>query len=337
MHPVSRKLLRWYQKNKRDLPWRKTRDPYKIWVAEAMLQQTRVDQVIPYYARFLARFPNAHTLVGAKEDDVLKAWEGLGYYSRARNLHAASKHLAGQEFPVSAVEWQKLPGVGPYMGNAIAAIAFNQNEIAMDANVFRVGARLFGIATDRDKVGERLHGILPSGKAGDFNQALMDLGAGTCLPRMPACPSCPLNKHCHAAKLPNPASLPRKKSRKQKPHQTVALGVIWNKDKVFIAKRPNTGLLAALWEFPGGKLENGESLKAACKREIREETGLRVVVGKKLATVKHEYTHLKVTLHVFQCKGNGTPHMQRKWKWVRPSQLKKFPMPRSNHKFMGLL
>lgn len=344
MKPVTKKLLDWYSGNKRNLPWRRTSDPYRIWLSEAMLQQTRVEQATPYYERFLRVFPDVYSLAEADEEHVLKLWEGLGYYSRARNLHQASRKIVqlGQ-FPATAAELRELPGIGPYMGNAIAAIAFGEDAIALDGNLLRVGSRLWAIKRRIDlpetkmDIEKKLYALLPRGKAGDFNQALMDLGATICTPKAPQCPECPLNTHCRARRTAHPESFPYKKAKPKRPHWNVAVAVIERGGKVLIAKRPNSGLLAGLWEFPGGKQEKGETIARACEREIQEEMGMRISVGKNIARIKHEYTHFKVTLHVFRCTTKGAPKTKQAWKWVTRKQLKRFPMPGSNHKFMRLV
>lgn len=346
---VSPLLLKWFGKNARDLPWRRTKDPYAIWIAETMLQQTQVDTVEPYYHRFLKRFPSVQRLARARLDTVLRLWEGLGYYSRARNLHLAAKILIRNHngnIPRTKQALLSLPGVGPYTAGAIASIAFNQNEPLVDGNVIRVLCRLFRIRENpkSGKVQKRLwqtaKDLLPSGQAGTFNQALMELGATVCRPRKPICEVCPLRKICSAKKHNEQEQLPFRASRKPLPRQQVVVAVVYKNGRILIDKRKPDGLLGGLWEFPGGKIENEESLKAALKREIREELGITVRIKRPLITVQHAYSHFSVTLHTFECTfASGTPKCRTcvDYKWVYPKQLKNFAFPAANKKIIAVL
>jgi A/G-specific adenine glycosylase len=342
-------LLRWFRKNARDLPWRKTKDPYAIWVSEIMLQQTQVDTVEPYYHRFMKRFPTVRRLARTRTDTVLKLWEGLGYYSRARNLHLAAKTIVrdhGGNVPDSKDALLCLPGVGPYTAGAIASIAFNKDEPLVDGNVIRVLCRVFRIREDPKSgaVQKRLwhlaQELLPSGRAGLFNQALMELGATVCLPRRPNCDACPLRKICLAREHAEQESLPYRTSRSPLPHQEVVVAVIYKNDRILIDKRKPTGLLGGLWEFPGGKIENGETLSRALKREVREELGISIRIKRPLVTVQHAYSHFTVTLHAFECTHvSGTPKCRScvDCRWVYPKQLKNFAFPAANKKIIAAL
>jgi A/G-specific adenine glycosylase len=342
-------LLRWFRKNARDLPWRKTKDPYAIWVSEIMLQQTQVDTVEPYYHRFMKRFPTVRRLARTRTDTVLKLWEGLGYYSRARNLHLAAKTIVrdhGGNVPDSKDALLCLPGVGPYTAGAIASIAFNKDEPLVDGNVIRVLCRVFRIREDPKSgaVQKRLwhlaQELLPSGRAGLFNQALMELGATVCLPRRPNCDACPLRKICLAREHAEQESLPYRTSRSPLPHQEVVVAVIYRNGRILIDKRKPTGLLGGLWEFPGGKIENGETLSRALKREVREELGISIRIKRPLVTVQHAYSHFTVTLHAFECThASGTPKCRScvDCKWVYPKQLKNFAFPAANKKIIAAL
>ena len=342
-------LLAWFDKNARDLPWRRTRDPYAIWVAEIMLQQTQSDTVKPYYQKFLKRFPTVRRLAKARLDDVLKVWEGLGYYSRARNLHLAAGRIVrdfGGRVPQVRDDLLKLPGVGRYTAGAIASIAFNQDEPVVDGNVTRVLCRLFRIRQDPRSSGtqKRLwrlaEELLPSGKARLFNQAMMELGATVCLPRNPRCDECPLGRMCGAKAHGEQEKLPRRVRKKPLPRHTVVVAVIYKNGKILIDKRKPGGLLGGLWELPGGKVAKGESLKAALLREVREELGVRVRVVRPLVTVQHSYSHFSVTLHAFVCDyESGRPRCVGcvDYKWVLPKQLDKYAFPAANTKIFAAL
>ena len=342
-------LLRWFERNARDLPWRRTKDPYAIWVAEIMLQQTQSDIVRPYYRRFLTRFPTVRHLARARLDTVLKLWEGLGYYSRARNLHLAAKRivrdLAGR-LPQTKQDLLTLPGVGLYTGGAIASIAFNRDEPVVDGNVTRVLCRLFRIRQDPRSGKVRRHlwslaeALLPSGRAGTFNQAMMELGATVCLPRGPRCQVCPIGRLCSAREHAEQKKLPVRARKKPLPRHEVVIGVIHRNGRILIDKRKPNGLLGGLWEFPGGKVRKGESLKTALTREVREELGITVRILRPLATVQHSYSHFSVTLHAFECAHkSGTPTCRTcaDCRWVHPKQLKSFAFPAANKKIMAAL
>ncbi|MGE5264544.1 MAG: A/G-specific adenine glycosylase [Acidobacteriota bacterium] len=339
----SGRLLRWYATHKRDLPWRHdAHDPYRVWISETLLQQTQVTTVIPYYERFLARFPTVQALAAAPLDAVLKTWEGAGYYARARNLHRAALEIVtrfGGRLPDTVHELESLPGIGRYTAGAVASIAFNRDAPLLDGNVLRVLCRYFNISGDPKspatvnllwQVAARL---VPPGHAGDYNQALMDLGATVCTPRHPACPVCPLKRGCAARRLGIQEQLPARRKRRVLPHHQVAVGVIWKGSKILIAQRFARDLLGGLWEFPGGHLEPGESLKQCARREIYEELRIEVRVGKEFAVVEHAYSHFRITLHAFQCRYlRGRP--QRigcsAYKWVTLRALSKYAFPAAN-------
>lgn len=313
LSPIIRPLLAWWDEERADLPWRRRDDPYAIWVAEVMLQQTQVATVIPYYQRWMERFSTVEALAAASLDDVLKMWEGLGYYGRARRLHAAARTVVEEHdgrLPESAEALQQLPGIGPYTAGAIASIAFDRPAPVLDGNVIRVLSRLLDLEEDvtaretKKRLWQVADGLVPAERPGDFNQALMELGQRICLPAEPRCHRCPLAVHCLARRRGTQLERPVRPPRKRTPHHDVAAGVIWRDDGRFlITRRPLDGLLGGLWEFPGGKREPGdESLAHTLKREIREELGLEIAVGPPLARIKHAYTHFRITLHALHAR-----------------------------------
>lgn len=342
-------MLAWYRREARDLPWRADPDPYSVWLAEIIFQQTRIDQGLPYYLRFKKNFPTVQALAKADVDRVLKLWEGLGYYARARNLHKAARDVVERfdgRLPDTVRELQSIPGIGPYTAGAIASIAFNRPEPVVDGNVKRVLARLtnFDRSIDEKDSADFLWDaarILIQGKApGDFNQALMDLGARTCTPKNPQCAACPLDRACLARRAGTQSNVPFRTPKKAVPHHEVVVAAISRRGRYLIGKRPANGLLGGLWEFPGGKVKPGEDHATALRREIDEEIGLKVNVGGLVASVDHVYSHLKVTLNVYRCEaptGTPKPKVHTGLKWVYKSQFADYAFPKANHKFLELL
>ncbi len=315
-----------------------------------MLQQTQVETVKPYYERFLRRFPTVQRLARARLDTVLKLWEGLGYYSRARNLHSAAREVAGRydgRLPHTKDELLALPGIGVYTAGAIASIAFGRREAVVDGNVTRVLCRVYRIRTDpkhkatEEEIWQIAQDLLPTKRVGDFNQALMELGSEVCLPRTPRCTECPLGRVCQARLAGQESTLPVRRPRKAIPSYTIAVGVIYDEHgRILIDKRKPQGLLGGLWEFPGGKKEPGETLEAALRREVREELGIRIRVLQPLAVVDHAYSHFRVRLHAFECRHvAGVPRCIActEVKWVSPATLKRYAFPAANTKIIGVL
>jgi A/G-specific adenine glycosylase len=346
----AQRLLNWFAKEARDLPWRRNRNPYRVWLAEAMLQQTQVDTVAPYYERFLARFPTIAALAEASLEEVLKLWEGLGYYARARNLHAAAQQVVaehGGQVPDTFEALLALPGVGRYTAGAVASIAFGQDVHAVDGNVRRVLARVFAIRKDvsRSAAQQELETLaaelLPPGQAGAFNEALMELGATVCTPRAPKCSRCSLRELCQAHATGEQDSLPVKRPRKQTPHYDVAAAVtIGDHGRVLVAQRNADDMLGGLWEFPGGKCEDGETLPECLAREMREELGVEVEVGERLTVIKHAYTHFRITLHAFRCRVvSGKPRCLdcAAFRWAPPTELDALPMSVADRKIAHIL
>ncbi len=352
---IRRALLAWYRRHQRDLPWRRTQDPYAIWVCEVMLQQTQVKTAAPFYGRFLERFPTVEALACAPQDDVLKAWEGLGYYARARNLHRAAQLIAseyGGRLPNTFDELARLPGIGRYTAGAIASMAFGRDEPVVDANVTRVLSRLFAVRSDprtastRHRLWETARLLLPAGKAGRFNQALMDLGAMVCTARVPQCPSCPLCDLCVAKHEGLETVLPKRAPRKSIPHVEVAAGLVWDRERsdpgarLLITKRRPQDMLGGLWEFPGGRRERGETLRACLARELKEELDIEVEVGEPFLTTKHAYSHFRITLSTFHSRlTGGKPHAVacEEWRWVDPCDLGQYAFPRADRRIIERL
>lgn len=324
-------LLAWFDAVSVVLPWRGVRDPYHVWVSEIMLQQTQVETVKSYYTRFTAAFPTVEALAAAPLEDVLKLWEGLGYYTRARNLHRAAQIAAREGFPRNAEGLLALPGIGRYTAGAIASLVYGERAAALDGNVIRVYSRVLDSAEDVTKpavqsaLWEVAAAWLPADRPGDYNVALMDLGRLICRPRNPLCGECPIRAHCRAYAHGTQAQRPVKTRKAETPHYEVAAGIIWNeRGELLIAQRPLDGLLGGLWEFPGGKREPDETLEACLARELREELAIEVEVGALFTKVNHGFTHFKITLFAFECRYvSGEPQRigVRDFAWVTPDQL----------------
>ncbi len=336
-HPLAEALLEWYAREGRDLPWRRTRDPYAILVAEVMSQQTRLETVVPYYRRWMARFPTLEALAAAEEEQVLRLWEGLGYYRRARYLHQTARQVVagGGELPQSEADLRRLPGVGAYTAAAMAAFAFNADTLALDGNLQRVLSRLIDLEVDpRSPEGERRlreagEALLPPGRASAFNQALMDLGALVCMPARPNCGACPVRAFCLAFARGTQAQRPVRPASRPLPERRRVSAVIWRRGRVLIGRRPPDKLLGGLWEFPGGKVDEGEALEAALRRELREELGLEVDLEGEVGVFRHAYTHYRLVAHVYRARlrnGRPQPHAHTALRWARPDELGEFPM-----------
>ena len=341
-------MLAWYREHQRVLPWRSAPTPYRVLVSEVMLQQTQVATVIPYFDRFLRTFPDFSSLAAADIAAVLKLWEGLGYYSRARRLQACAQHVMenGGALSDDPTELARLPGIGPYTAAAIASIAFGRPYPAVDGNVLRVQARLLVDDADvssspaRRRVYERLLAVI--GQVPDpsaFNQAQMEIGAMVCLPRQPLCGDCPLRVFCRAFALGEPTAYPRRPERRAAPHVQVAVGLIFHQGRLLILRRSENQMLGGLWEFPGGKLEPGETPAEAVEREVREETGLRVGVGPLVGVIRHAYSHFRITMHAYRChlaeSGEPLVATDRPHAWAFAEDLPRYAFPKANHKIFA--
>jgi A/G-specific adenine glycosylase len=328
----SSRILAWYDKHARVLPWRGHPDAYAVWVSEIMLQQTRVETVIPYFERWMGQFPSLSALAAAPEQAVLSAWEGLGYYSRARNLHKAAKIVVSQhesQLPRDPAQLRKLPGIGRYTAAAIASIAFGQDIATLDGNLKRVFARIFDVALPADSpAGEEIlwdlaEKHLSAGRAGDYNQALMDLGATICLPKNPLCMLCPLNELCQARLLGIQEQRPVMKAKPLVPHKRKGAAVIIQDGKTLLNQRPAQGLLGGLWEFPSAEVEadSPEALAAALETEYK----LKVSPLTRSDEIRHAYTHFKLTETPWRCQLLHLPE-DSPLKWVAIAELPNYPM-----------
>jgi A/G-specific adenine glycosylase len=346
---IRKRLLAHYDRTRRDLPWRGSDDPYAIWISEVMLQQTRVETVRERWGRFLRRFPDLPTLARAREQSVLREWEGLGYYRRARYLRKAARAVlaAGRvTLPDTVAELRALPGFGDYTAAAVASIAYGLPAAVVDGNVVRVITRLAADPGDvtrsatKRRVTAASERLLAPRRPGDWNQALMELGATVCTPRRPRCADCPLEADCAARATGDPQAFPVRPKRRRTPHYDIAAGLVWRDDRLLIARRKADGLLGGLWEFPGGKRRPGESLEAACVREVREETGLAVDGLEPFVSIDHAYSHFSITLHLFHCRaGPGTPRALNceEPRFVAVGDLARYPFPRANRKALDAL
>lgn len=353
-------LLAWFDSRTRDVPSRSETDSYRIWVCEVMAQQTRVQTVRERLPDFLAAFPTLESLAESDQDDLLRAWEGLGYYARARNLRRAAMQIveSGEtRLPDEVSALRLLPGIGPYTAGALASIAFGRPEPAVDGNARRVLSRLFDIERPtmatleiraRELIAEADVGLSADGpsRAGLLNQALMDLGGEICTPRSPGCDCCPINAHCLALKRGTVPERPPRKKHKPVPHHDIAVAIIWRNGRLFIQRRPEDGLLGGLWEFPGGKVEPGESPEQAAVREVAEETGMRIRLQESLGTVDHAYSHFRITLHAFHAQievaskaspVDGAESLNSGQRWVLPEELDAYAFPTANRKLLNRL
>ena len=333
-------LLPWFDRCGRDLPWRRNRSPYATWISEIMLQQTRVDSVKPYFERWMRRFPDIRSLADADEQEVLRLWEGLGYYSRARSILKAAKIILSEhngELPRDPALLRKLPGIGDYTAGAIASIGYGEPCPALDGNIRRILARYYDYAEPvrtpeaEKQLWQYAEACLDRERPGDHNEALMDLGSSICLPQDPQCLLCPIAENCLARQRGTAGERPVMLKSAPVPHYMVTAAVIQDPDtgNYLLTKRPEKGLLGGLWEFPGGKQEAGESLEECIIREIREELDVAIEVQSPFGVYKHAYTHFKVTLHAFRClltEGDPKPLAASELGWFSAEKLAELPM-----------
>jgi len=340
----AKTLNAWYRRHARELPWRITTDPYKIWISEVMLQQTTVNAVIPYYEQWIKIFPTVHHVAKAPEQKILKVWQGLGYYSRPKNIHKSAKIIAGQcqgRIPENPVDLKKLPGFGPYTVGAVLSIAFDQRQPIIDANVRRVIMRFtategFADTSKDSEILMFLDQVMPKTNLRTFNQALMELGALICRNQNPHCLMCPLKAQCLGYEKGIQEVIPKPKKKIIKDID-VAVGILRRNGKYFIQKRPSNGLLADLWEFPGGKIERGESPGEALKRELQEELDIEIGPFRHLMDVRHYYTQFRVNLYVALCEPLSYPKANGSRKWSTIKGLRRYPMPSGSAKIVDRL
>ena len=341
----SNALINWYQNNKRALPFRLTSDPYKIWISEIMLQQTRMNTVIPFYERWVYKLPTIESASKSKIEDLLKLWEGLGYYRRCINFHKASK-IVVQKYegviPSNYESFKTLPGVGDYTAGAVLSISFGIPIPAIDGNVKRVMARLYGFKNltryNETFIHKVILTILKQINPSDFNQGLMELGALICTPESPKCFKCPISKNCKGYQSKKPTNYPKRKVKKIVPHFNVVTAMIWRGDTFYIQQRSEGKMLGGLWEFPGGKVDNGETLELALLRELKEECNFKAKIQKKVTSIEHRYSHFSITMHCYYCEEKDDKIFSiKESNWIKKNQISEYSFPKANHKIFNFL
>jgi A/G-specific adenine glycosylase len=348
MQSLRAPLLAWYDVHRRDLPWRTapgdTPDPYRIWLSEVMLQQTRVEAVRPYFARWMERFPTLESLAAADHDEVMKAWEGLGYYSRARNLHRAVREVAeryGGRVPDDPALFRALPGVGRYTGGAVLSIAFGRQEPVVDGNVRRVLARLTDQPEPKDRdLWDMAEALVVGERPGDLNQALMELGATVCTPRSPRCGSCPVSDGCLARAAGTQEQRPMPRKARPLPHEQTATAVVVRGGEVLMARRPTAGRLGGMWEFPGAVRAAAESAVEAAARAVLDGVGVSVATGETLGSVDHIFTHVRVTYEAILCtlvSGEPSPIRYDQARWIPISRIGELALPRAQQRIAQMI
>ena len=341
----STALIYWYNNNKRLLPFRLTKDPYKIWISEIMLQQTQMKTVIPFYERWVNKLPTIESVARTNIDFLLKLWEGLGYYRRCQNFYHASKIIVKDYkgvIPCHYESFKGLPGVGDYTAGAVLSISFGIPIPAIDGNVRRVMSRLYGLKHLTSYNGNiiykaisiALNNVNPS----DFNQGLMELGALICTPEYPKCFKCPLSENCKGYQSGNPTNYPQKKAKRVIPHFNVVTAIIWRGDTFYIQKRSEDKMLGGLWEFPGGKVEKGETLELALLSKLKEECNFNARILKKATSVKHRYSHYSITMHCYYCEEKNENIVSIiNSNWIKKNQISQYSFPKANHKIFNFL
>ena len=335
-------LLNWFYQNKRNLPWRRGRTPYRVWVSEIMLQQTQVNTVIPYYKKWIKKYPTLKSFKESNFDDVIKIWEGLGYYSRCHNMFNAAK-LINSTFPSNYDDLINLPGIGDYTAKTILAIAFKKNFVGIDTNLERIGYRILGLKTktkrNKKRVVEYLEKNQCANNPGDYNEALMDLGSSLCKASITYCNQCPLKKICKAYTSSSPILYPTPKVPKKIPIYDIAVSVVEYQNKILITKRQNKNFLPGLWEFPGGKIEKNETATQAIIREVKEETNLTVSNPIFLGNITHKYSHFGVNISFFISfpKSIKSFNSSQEYRWIRIKNILNYPLPKANHKMLDIL
>ena len=338
---ITSTILSWYDKNKRELPWRKSKDPYKIWLSEIMLQQTQVKTVIPYYRRWLNKFRSINDVASADLDSLLKAWEGLGYYSRCRNFHKASKIIVSNyngRIPKIYNEFILLPGVGNYIASAVLSIVHNVKLPAIDVNLKRVYGRVLKIKNYTKQNINRIEKLglelVQCGRPGDLNQAIMDIGSEICHTNKPLCDICPIHQYCKAYSSGSPEMYAINSRNKKTPTKKMISALIMIKDKFLIEKRSNNGLLGGLWELP--TLEVISLKKEVIKTSIHNNYTQNIKILDKLGSTKHRYSHFKVDVDFYLCKASEKVKTKKESKWINISEFDKYAFSKINHKLMSM-
>ncbi len=352
-------LLRWFRRNARPLPWRRHYRPYEVWISEIMLQQTQMDTALPYFERWMRLFPDVRTLAGADEEKVLKTWQGLGYYSRARNLMRAARRIVEKHsgtFPEDPEAIRALPGVGPYTAGAIESIAFNRESPIVDGNVLRVLSRVYALGDRIDTPKGRARfwdlerSLIPKGRARAFNQALMELGALVCAPKNPLCGRCPLRRDCRARLAGDPEAFPVRSPRKKTVRVEAAALVLERRGRVFVRRRPVGRIMGGLWEFPEWKIARGRVIGAReterlARRAAVKEFGGTFAAFERVGTLRRNYTHHLESLHVFRASVPSKPSLGarrvegRGWPsaWITRRQFARYPFSSAHSKIAALL
>jgi len=330
-----RRMLAWFDRNARDLPWRRTRDPYCIWISEIMLQQTQVATVCDYYKRFIQRFPNVQALADAQETDVLRMWEGLGYYRRARQMHAAAQQIQEQHqgvFPTDLESVLALPGVGRYTAGAITSIAYDLPAPILEANTIRLFARLIGLRSDpttsdsQKQLWAFAEAILPRKNAGRFNQSLMELGSLLCTPKSPRCDACPVADQCAAFAGELQSKIPAPKKKVQYEEVTEAAVIVRHGECVLVRQCAKGERWAGLWDFPRTALATSVNCLQQLETAVQQQTGAQIQVGERLTTMKHGVTRFRITLHCYEAKCITPPQSSNSLHWVKPTELSDYPL-----------
>ena len=346
MNKIGRELSKWYSTQNHDFPWRENNTPYSIWISEIMLQQTQTLTATPYFLTWMKKFPTVNSVAIADIDDLLKSWEGLGYYQRAHNILSSAQSIMNQHngfFPKKYDELIELKGIGDYTASAIMSIAYNKPYPAIDGNLKRVIARLYGVNDLKNiikKSKERVADLMTNQSPSIINQSLMDLGREICKPKKPKCADCPVKKFCIAFnnQLINKFSI--KTKTKKIPTFDVSVGLIIKNNHILISKRKKNGLLGGLWELPGGKLIKNENFIDCLNRELKEELDITIKIIKTIGTIKHQYSHFKINMRGFKCKiksGTPKPLASDSIKWINFNEIKNYAFPKATLKLFDII
>ena len=343
---ISIGLIEWYRKNKRYMPWRETKDPYKIWLSEVMLQQTQVKTVIPYYKKWIENFPSFESVARAELDSLLKLWEGLGYYNRCKNFHKAVNIIVKNYYstlPKKIEEFKSLPGVGEYTAAAVYSISFSENYPVLDGNVKRVMCRMLGVrhftSFNKKKILSKLSKWIDQNDPGTFNQALMELGNQICRPKNPLCNQCPISVNCKGFGVDNPESYPISKPKSPVPWYEVLTGIIWSNDSFLILKRYGYSHLTNLWELPGGKIQIKEKKQNQLINMLKNKYNLNVSDLTLLGSIHHKYSHFGIHLSGFNCRIKNINRIKtnQPFRWIKTDEISQYAFPKANHKLFCLL